>query len=170
MSLYEKVRQEVLVHRERQEQLARHTEDLAAEVQAERDARKQLDNELDTLKRHRKDDVRRHQHAIDEKDAEICSALDTVSRQKAIVSKRNADLTALQTALKNLEAETRRAGESHTNDKFSLELELDRFKCDLARMEDNLSHTWAELADREARSRDRDDQLDRLHAINRLNS
>ena len=62
---------------------------------------------MDTLERHCKDDVRRHQHAIDKKDAEIRSALDTVSRQKAIVSERDADLAALQTALKNLEAETR---------------------------------------------------------------
>jgi len=34
-------------------------------------------------------------------------------------------------------------------------------------MEDDLSRVRAELTDREARSQDRDDQLDRLHAINR---
>jgi len=113
MSLYKQVRQEVLVHRERQEQLAQHAEDLAAEVQAERDVRKQLDNELDTLEWHHKDDARRHQRMINKKDAEIHSALDTVSQQKVIVSERDADLAVLQTALKNLEAETRRAG-NHT--------------------------------------------------------
>jgi len=56
-------------------------------------------------------------------------ALDTVSRQKAIVSECNADLVALQTALKNLEAETRRAGESQPQmTSSSLELELGPFQ------------------------------------------
>jgi chromosome segregation ATPase len=166
-SLYEQCRKEILAHRERQEELGRHAEDLAAEVQAEREGREQLENELDSLERQREDDTRRRQRTLEEKEAELRSALDNASRQKAILSERDADLAALQAALKNLEVETRRAGESHTSNKFSLELELDRLKRDVERMEDDLNRARAELADREAQNREREGQMDRLHAANR---
>ena len=166
-SLYEQCRKEIIAHRERQEELGRHAENLAAEVQAEREGREQLENELDSLERHREDDTRRHQRTLEEKDAELRSALDNVSRQKAILTERDADLAGLQAALKSLEVETRRAGESHTSDKFSLELELDRHKRDVARMEDDLNRVRADLADREAQTRDREGQIDRLHTANR---
>ena len=104
---------------------------------------------------------------IEEKEAETRSALEDASRHKALISERDADLAALQAALKSLEVETRRAGESHTNDKFSLELELDRLKRDLARMEDDLNRSRAELADRETQTRERESQIDKLHAANR---
>jgi len=156
-----------VAHRSRQEELAQHAEALAAELRSERDQREQLENELDALERDREDENRRHKRALDDKESELRSALDSVSRQKALVTERNADLAALQAALKNTEAERRQLGESHTNDKFSLELELDRLKRDLTRTEDDLSRARAELADREAQYREREAILDRLHSTNR---
>lgn len=156
-----------MAHRSRQEELAQHAEALAAELRSERDQREQLENELDALERDREDENRRHKRALDDKESELRSALDSVSRQKALVTERNADLAALQAALKNTEAERRQLGESHTNDKFSLELELDRLKRDLTRTEDDLSRARAELADREAQYREREAILDRLHSTNR---
>lgn len=74
---------------------------------------------------------------------------------------READLGAVQTALRNLEA----ARESSTTDKFSLELELDRLRRDLERCEDELARVRRELADAEARGREREVVVDKMVRI-----
>ncbi|KIJ55762.1 hypothetical protein M422DRAFT_240378 [Sphaerobolus stellatus SS14] len=166
-NLYEQCREEIVAHRARQEELAQHAEALAAELQVERDQREQLDNELDTLERHREDDERKHRRAIEDKEAELRSALNDASRFKTLLAERDTDMAALQAAVTRVEDERRQLGESHTNDKFSLELEVDRLKRDLGRAEDDLNRARAELADREAQYRERDALIDRLHTNNR---
>lgn len=74
---------------------------------------------------------------------------------------READLAAVQTALRNLEA----ARESSTTDKFSLELELDRLRRDLERCEDELARARRELADAETRSREREVVVDKMVSL-----
>ncbi|GJJ11520.1 hypothetical protein Clacol_005753 [Clathrus columnatus] len=166
-ALYEQCHQEILVHRAREEELGRHAEALAAELNSDREVREQLENEMDSLERQQEDEQRQHRRALEEKQAELKTALDDISRLKTLLAERDADYTTLQNALKNLEAENKRVGESHTTDRFSLELELDRLKRDLSRAEDDLSRVRAELAAREVSYREREAQLDKLHSMNR---
>lgn len=147
--------------------MGQHAEALAAELESERKAREDLDNELDAIEKQQEDEQRRHRRALEEKQAELKTALDDLGREKALLVERDNDYAVIQNALRTLEAETKRVGESHTTDKFSLELELDRLKRDLARTEDDLSRARAELAGREAAYREREAQIDKLHSVNR---
>lgn len=165
--LYEQCHQDIVAHRSREEELGRHAETLAAELKSERETREELENELDALDKQHEEEQRHHRRALEDKQAELKAALDDLARAKTMLNERDADYTKLQNALKNLEAETRRVGESHTTDKFSLELELDRLKRDIARTEDDLSRTRAELAAREVAYREREAQIDKLHSMNR---
>ncbi|EUC60453.1 anucleate primary sterigmata protein B, putative, partial [Rhizoctonia solani AG-3 Rhs1AP] len=76
---------------------------------------------------------------------------------------RDADLAAVQTALRSLEA----AREHPTTDKFSMELELDRLRRDLERCEDELARARRELTDAETRGREREAVVDKMHAEKR---
>jgi chromosome segregation ATPase len=71
---------------------------------------------------------------------------------------READLSAVQSALRNLES----ARENSTTDKFSLELELDRLRRDLERCEDELARARRELGDAEGRGREREAVVDKM--------
>jgi len=57
----------------------------------------------------------------------------------------------MQAGLQSMEAESKKLGESHTTARFSLQLEVDRLKRDLERLED-------ELAARTQGSDEREDQ------------
>lgn len=81
---------------------------------------------------------------------------------RGLLSQRTAELDSVRKTLDALEAESRKLGESHTTDRFSLELELDRLRRDLARCEDDLKRARTELADKEAKVRDRESAIDRL--------
>ena len=67
---------------------------------------------------------------------------------------------AVQNALNSMEAQSMKLGESHTMNRFSLQLEVDRLKRDIERLEG----AHAGLASRESKTRDWDDALDKLHA------
>ncbi|KAK0189739.1 hypothetical protein F5146DRAFT_1139206 [Armillaria mellea] len=71
------------------------------------------------------------------------------------------------TALRTLESESKRAGETHSTAQFSLQLEVDRLKRDLERVEDELGRARKELDERESKGRDRDGDLDKLHGETR---
>lgn len=69
---------------------------------------------------------------------------------------READVQKLQDALNRIQSESRRLGESHTNDRFSLELELDRLKRDVKRYEDDHEREKDDQDRREKDLRERD--------------
>ena len=51
--------------------------------------------------------------------------------------------------------------------RFSLQLEVDRLKRDLERLEDDLSRARKEMDDKETKNREREGAIDKLHAENR---
>ena len=95
------------------------------------------------------------------------SALNDLARTQALLSQREIDYAAVQTALQTLEHESKKLGESHTTARFSLQLEVDRLKRDVERLEDDLGRARKELDDRDGKGRDRESILDKLHAENR---
>ena len=68
----------------------------------------------------------------------------------------------IRPALCDLESEKCKLGESHTTDHFSLELELDCLKRDLARCEDELARARDDLREKEQVRHDRDGAIDKL--------
>lgn len=90
---------------------------------------------------------------------DLAHAQAEATQHKNLVAIRESDLQKLQDALNGLESESRRLGETHTNDRFSLELELDRIKRDLARCEDDLDRARKEGEKRGELLRERDMSL-----------
>ncbi|KAI5899088.1 uncharacterized protein SCHCODRAFT_02604140 [Schizophyllum commune H4-8] len=154
-------------HRAQQEELARHIEDLVAELQKERAAHQEALNALDRAEADHESAMRREHRALESKESLLNKTNADLARAESLLSQREADLEAVQQALQTLEAESKRLGESHTTARFSLQLEVDRLKRDLERLEDELSRARKELAEKEARSFDHNSVLDKLHAENR---
>jgi chromosome segregation ATPase len=90
-----------------------------------------------------------------------------LDRTDGRLKEREVDLERLQEALRDVEKERAKLGESATTAKFSLQLEVDRLKRDLERAEDELSRLRTELASREAAYRDREAAMDKLHSEHR---
>ncbi|KAH9483481.1 Spindle pole body protein pcp1 [Psilocybe cubensis] len=164
---YETCSQEIHAHRTRQEELAQHIEDLVDEVQRERTARERAEGDLEAADKEHDAAMRREKRVLEAKESALQSALNDLARTQSLLSQREADLQAVQSALQALEAESKRLGETHTTTRFSLQLETDRLKRDLERLEDELTRARKELDDREAKNRDRDSVVDRLHAEKR---
>ncbi|KAK0463148.1 uncharacterized protein EV420DRAFT_1639232 [Desarmillaria tabescens] len=164
---YETCSREIHAHRARQEELAQHVEELVEEVEREREARERSENALEEVEKKGEADLRRERRVLEAKESALQSALNDLSRAQSLLSQRETDLQAVQTALRTLESESKRAGETHTTAQFSLQLEVDRLKRDLERVEDELARARKELNDRESKGRDRDSDLDKLHGENR---
>ncbi len=164
---YETCSQEIHAHRSRQEELAQHVENLVEELEQERDARARAEGALDDSEKKYDSDLRRERRALEAKESALQSTLADLTRTQSLLSQRDADIQAVQTALQTIEAESKRAGETHTTARFSLQLEVDRLKRDLERLEDELARARKDLQERESKGRDRDGDLDKLHADNR---
>lgn len=156
-----------MAHRQRQEQLAHHSEDLDAQLREERRLRERAVADLDAADREHEEEMRRERRAFEAKESALQSALNDLARTQSLLDQREIDLQAVQTALQTIEAESKRAGETHTTARFSLQLEVDRLKRDLERLEDELARARKDLEDKDSKGRDRDGVLDRLHAENR---
>ena len=165
--MYETCSQDIHAHRSRQEELAQHVEDLVSEVDRERSARERAQSDLDAAGKEHDAAMRREKRIIEAKESALQSALNDLARTQSLLSEREADLQRVQSALQTLEGESKRLGETHTTARFSLQLESDRLKRDLERLEDELLRARKELDDREAKNRDRDSVVDRLHVENR---
>jgi chromosome segregation ATPase len=164
---YETCSQDIHAHRTRQEELAQHVEQLVQELRRERQTREQAEADLDAQEKEHDVALRREKRAYEAKESALQSALNDLSRTQSLLTQREADLQAVQTALQTIEAESKKAGETHSTARFSLQLEVDRLKRDLERVEDELSRARKELEDKDTKGRDRDGALDRLHADNR---
>ncbi|KAG6866142.1 hypothetical protein C0991_008095 [Blastosporella zonata] len=165
--MYEACNTEIHAHRSRQEELARHVEDLVEEAQRERSARERLEADLEIADKEHDAEIRREHRTLEAKESALQSALNDLARVQSLLSQRESDLQAVQTALQTLEAESKRLGETHTTARFSLQLEADRLKRDLERVENELARARKELDDKDTRGRDRDGTLDKVHAEKR---
>jgi chromosome segregation ATPase len=165
--MYETCSQDIHAHRSRQEELAGHIEDLVEEVQRERQARQRAESDLGETQRLHEAELRREQRSLEAKEAGHQNALNDLARAQSLLSQRESDLNAVQSALQTLEAESKRAGETHTTARFSLQLEVDRLKRDLERLEDELARARKEIEERESKNRERDTTLDDMHGENR---
>lgn len=164
---YDVCNTEIRAHRTRQEELARHIEDLVAEGQREGQARERAESELESADRKHKLELRNERRTLEAKESALQSALNDLARAQSVLTQREADLQAVQTALQTLETESKKLGESHTTAWFSLQLETDRLKRDFERVEDELSRARRALNDQDTKGRDREGELDKLHAENR---
>ena len=165
--MYETCSQEIHAHRSRQEELAGHVEDLVEELERERQDRQRAESDRNETQRVHEAALRREHRALEEKEATHRSTLNELVKAQSLLSQRESDLNAVQGALQTLETESKRAGETHTTARFSLQLEADRLKRDLERLEDELARSRKELEERENKNRDRDHTLDQLHSENR---
>ncbi|KZV62762.1 hypothetical protein PENSPDRAFT_758485 [Peniophora sp. CONT] len=165
--LYEQCTQDIVAHRERQEELARHVEDLVSEVRREREARERAEADFDKAEREFDADLRRERRTLEAKESALQTALTDLARAQSLLQQREEDLAALQNSLQDTEEESKRLGESHTTARFSLQLEVDRLKRDLERLEDEVARARKDRDDRETKARERDGVLDKLHAENR---
>ncbi|TFK68439.1 hypothetical protein BDN72DRAFT_841829 [Pluteus cervinus] len=164
---YETCNEEIHIHRSRQEELARHVEDLVASAEHERSLREEAEAALESANRAHMSASTREQRQLEAKDSALQAALRDLNSAQALASQREKDLAALQGSLAITEKESRRLGEAHGTAKLSLQLEVDRLKRDLERLEDELRRARKELEEKEARYRDKDGLLDKLHAENR---
>ncbi|KAJ3891908.1 hypothetical protein GG344DRAFT_46365 [Lentinula edodes] len=165
--MYETCRQDIHAHRSRQEELATHVETLVDELEREREARERAESDLDAAEKEHDAKLRAERRALEAKESALQSTLDDLARTQSLLTQREADLQAVQTALQTLETESKRAGETHSTAQFSLQLEVDRLKRDLERLEAELSRARADLNDKDHKGRDRDGAFDKLHAENR---
>lgn len=164
---YETCTQDILAHRERQEQLASHVEELVSQLESERELRERAENDLEVADNNHDLELRRERRDLEAKDSALQSALNDLARAQSLLTQRESDLAALQSALNGLESESKRAGESHTTAQFSLQLEVDRLRRDLERVESELDRARKDLAARDSRWRERDGETDTLVAENR---
>ncbi|KAL0947804.1 hypothetical protein HGRIS_013877 [Hohenbuehelia grisea] len=162
--LYDNCSQEIHAHRARQEELARHIEDLVEQVRQEQQAHESAVADLDASDKEHDAVMRRERLALEAKESALQSALNDLARTQALLNQRETDLDAVQSALQSVETESKRAGETHTTARFSLQLEVDRLKRDVERLEDELSRARKELDERECMGRERNGALDKLHA------
>ncbi|KAF8806084.1 hypothetical protein BYT27DRAFT_7339311 [Phlegmacium glaucopus] len=165
--MYETCSQDIHAHRSRQEELAQHVEELVSQLQSERSAREQAETDLDAADNEHDTNLRKQQRILEGKESALQSALADLARTQSLLSQRETDLEAVQQALKNLEAERKRLGETHTTARFSLQLETDRMKRDMERLESELARARQDLSDKDVKSREHDSSLDKLHAENR---
>ncbi|KAI0728881.1 hypothetical protein C8Q72DRAFT_832456 [Fomitopsis betulina] len=159
--------QDISAYKARSEELAHHVERLVEEVQRERASRERLEADLANAEKEHDAALRAEQRALEAKESALQSALNDLARTQSLLTQRETDLEQVQSALEMMETESKKLGESHTTARFSLQLEVDRLKRDLERLEDELARARKDLGDREGKGRERDGALDKLHAENR---
>ncbi|OJA13113.1 hypothetical protein AZE42_11621 [Rhizopogon vesiculosus] len=138
--------QDIHAHRARQEELARHVEDLVNEVKCEQEARESLEREFDDAEKTHESELRHERRALEDKDSALRSALDDLSRTQSLLSQRESNLEAVQ---------KRASGHGAA-------LEVDRLKRDVDRLEDELTRARRDVGDREGTTRDREDLIHKL--------
>lgn len=120
--------------------------------------RRTLEDEADEFER----ELRKEQ---EERSLEQKKTRDGEARWQKNLDAKESDIRQLQDALNGLESKSRQAGEDHTSNQFSLEVELERIKRDLVRCEDDLEKERRELDSRDERARDREMKLANLVSI-----
>ncbi|KAH7911120.1 hypothetical protein BJ138DRAFT_29977 [Hygrophoropsis aurantiaca] len=161
--MYDQCCDDIHAHRSRQEELARHIEDLVEEVKHERSDRERMEQDFEKAENEHDTELQHQRRNLENKESALQSALVDLARAQSLLAQRQSDLETVQNTLRSLEADSKQLGESHTTAKFSLELEVDRLKRDVQRLEHELELSRTDLAERESKSRDRNDVIDKLH-------
>lgn len=161
--LYDQTCTDIHAHRSRQEELARHVEDLVAELKAERAERERIEQDCLNAEKDFDSELRRERRTLENKEAVLRDALDNLAKTQIMLEQREDDLNAVQDALKTNEEASKKLGESHTTAKFSLQLEVDRLKRDVQTLEDALTRARQDITEREGTTRERDATIDKLH-------
>ncbi|TFK45915.1 hypothetical protein OE88DRAFT_1668544 [Heliocybe sulcata] len=159
--------EEVEKLRAREDELAQHIESLVDELRRERESREDVQSQITAIQQEHDIELRQERRALEAKESALESALTDLSRTQSLLAQRDADLGAVQAALQKVENESKKTSESHTTAKFSMQLEVDRLKRDLERVEDELARARKELDSRDGKTRERDGVIDKLHAENR---
>lgn len=89
-------------------------------------------------------------HRLTDSQQDLERARSEATQFRNLVSVREEDVKKLQATLDGLQSESRRLGESHSNDRFALEIELDRLKRDVERYEGDLKRERADAEQRDA--------------------
>ncbi|KAH9003339.1 hypothetical protein EDB86DRAFT_2826505 [Lactarius hatsudake] len=158
--LYEESNQDIRAHRARQEELARHVEDLVGEVQMEREARERAEAELDKAHRDFESDMRRSRRTFEAHEASAQTAQADLARVQALLSQREADVSALQAAPRR-KANTRPQPGSRSSSRPTGSSAISNGS------RTKLTRARKDLHERETRMRERDGVIDTLHAENR---
>ncbi|GAK64488.1 uncharacterized protein PAN0_005d2702 [Moesziomyces antarcticus] len=132
-------------------------EDLKAEERALDDAHAEWERKLEEVEE-------RMARVVRDKDDAIVSLENELNQMEDDLATRKADVQTLQDALRTKENESFRIGQSSANDKYSLELEIDRLKRDLARCEDDLARARKELDRKDDVLRHKEDALAQMHS------
>ena len=143
--------------------MARHVEDLVAEVKHEREGRERLEQELLKVEKEYDSQLRHERRNLEIKESALQSALDNLAKNETLLGQRQSDIKAVQDALRAKEEESKKLGDSHTTAKFSLQLEVDRLQRDIQTLEDALARARQDIAAREGNTRERDLTIDKLH-------
>lgn len=110
------------------------------------------------------DELRKSHRSLEAKDSALQSTLSDLTSVQTLLEQRQRDLAEVQKALEGLEKESKRRGEVDTSTRFSLQLEMDRLKRDIERLEDELLRARTELTGRESKIQEKDDLVDTLHS------
>lgn len=86
---------------------------------------------------------------------ELQSTKSDIAKLQSLLSIRETDLQKLQDAMNGLT----KLGETHTNNQFSLGLELERAKRDLARCQSELDARRREMDENDEEARERDSRM-----------
>ena len=165
--LYDQCKTELNNSLHGRDELARHVENLIEEINKFQDERDELVRDADAVDQEHDAEYRRQRKSIEAKESALQSALEDLTRTQSLLDQQNMEYQAVKGALQTLEAESKRAGETHTTAKFSLQLEVDRLQRDLERMETDLARARKDLDEKDNKGRDRDNVLDKLHGENR---
>lgn len=100
---------------------------------------------------------------VDEKEDTIASIEKELESLQESLANSKGDVAKLQDALRDKENESVRLGQTHTSDRYSLELEIDRLKRDLGRCEADLERSRKEFERKEDALREKEGRLNDLH-------
>ena len=132
-------------------------EDLKAEERALDDAHAEWERKLEEAEE-------RMLRIVRDKDEAILSLEKELNQMEDDLATRKSDVQTLQDALRAKENESFRMGQSSANDKYSLELEIDRLKRDLSRCEDDLARARKEVDRKDDALRQKEDALAQVHS------
>ncbi|KAK4046105.1 hypothetical protein OIV83_006358 [Microbotryomycetes sp. JL201] len=179
------VRDQLAKARAALDEYAMRTADLEEKSRADTDTKQKLEQEaVDIMKalkkeeeeheRHRREssqrrseDEARWRKLLEERTRDLERAQSDIERFKDLVGIREKDVQGLQQALNGLEKSARHDGETHSNNRLALEIELDRLKRDLARCENDLERAEASLQESTEALRERDLTVATLQSENK---
>lgn len=100
---------------------------------------------------------------VDEKEDTIAGIEKEIESLRESLAISKGDVAKLHDALRDKENESVRLGQTHSSDRYSLELEIDRLKRDLGRCEADLDRARKDLDRKEEALRDKEGRLNDLH-------